>query len=330
MNRGQPVIAVTSLLLDQTMDRLGELGEVVLTSAADLRQGHHHQDQVDAVVSLLADPIDAETLRQLPGALIVANYAVGVNNVDLAEAERLGIYVSNTPDVLTETTADLAFALLLAAARHIGAGERLVRSGRFSGWQPDLLLGVDVHHKTLGVVGYGRIGRAVARRGRGFEMRVLYCDEAPREPCAADERQVDLETLLRESDFVSLHLPLTAESRHLIDRRRLALMKPTAVLVNTARGPVVDEAALAEALAGKRLAAAGLDVYEQEPQVHPDLLALDNVVLAPHLGSSSTETRIAMGETVARNVAAVLRGDPPVNPANAPADPRNRARRSVT
>jgi len=325
MNQGQPVIAVTGLLLDQTMDRLGELGQVVLTTAGDLRAGHHHQDQVDAVVSLLADPIDAVVLQQLPGALIVANYAVGVNNIDLAAAEQLGIYVSNTPDVLTETTADLAFALLLAAARHLGAGERFMRSGRFTGWQPDLLLGVDVHHKTLGVVGYGRIGRAMARRGHGFDMRVLYCARSAREPGCCDARQTDLETLLRESDFVSLHLPLTPESYHLIDRRRLALMKPTAVLVNTARGPVVDEAALVEALAAKHLAAAGLDVYENEPHIQPGLLALDNVVLAPHLGSGSLETRVAMGELVAANVAAVLRGEPPVNAANAPAHPRKRA-----
>ncbi|AHY47510.1 Lactate dehydrogenase and related dehydrogenase [Rubrobacter radiotolerans] len=272
-----------------------------------------------AILSTLTETVDAELLDAAGSGLkVVANLAVGYDNVDVEAATERGVVVTNTPGVLDETTADTAFMLLLAAARRLGEGERLVRSGEWEAWGPKQLTGPDVYGKRLGIVGFGRIGQAVARRARGFGMSVLYHarsrkPEAERE---LDARRMSLDDLLRESDFVSLHTPLTSETEGLIGAREFGLMKREAVLVNTARGPVVDEAALAEALASGEIFAAGLDVYEREPEVHPKLLELENVVLAPHIGSASIETRDRMARLAAENLVAVLEGREPPNRVN--------------
>jgi glyoxylate reductase len=269
-----------------------------------------------ALICHIISTVDEEVLAA-SGLRIVANVAVGYNNIDVGAARRRGVVVTNTPDVLTETTADFAWALLMAAARRVVEADHYARSGRWKVWQWDLLWGADIHGKTLGVVGFGRIGRAVARRGLGFGMRVLYHDTVRAD--AATERElnataVDLPTLLRESDFVSLHTLLTPETRHLINERTLRLMKKTAILVNAARGPVVDEAALVTALREEWIQGAGLDVFEDEPAIHPGLLALRNVTLTPHIASASHETRISMARLAIQNCLAVLEGKPPLTP----------------
>jgi len=254
----------------------------------------------EALLCLLTDRIDAGFLEGARHLRIVANMAVGTDNIDLAAATRLGIAVSNTPDVLTDATADLAFALLLAAARRLAWADRYVRGGGFVGWSPDVGIGLDVTGRTLGIVGAGRIGRAVAERARGFRMEVLF---------HARSGGVTLDELLSRSDFVSLHVPLSAGTRHLIGAREFARMKKTAVLVNTARGPIVDEAALVEALRTGQIAAAGLDVFEHEPALAPGLRDLPQVVLAPHVGSATIATRDRMAEVAAANVIAALNGE---------------------
>ena len=276
----------------------------------------------DGVLTLLTDRVDDEFLDAAgPQLRVVSNYAVGFDNVDLPACTRRGIPVGNTPGVLTDTTADLAFALLMAAARRLPEGDRYVRDGRWKTWGPMLLLGPDVHGSTIGIVGFGRIGQAVARRAQGFGMTVLYHDvnrlpDAVTEPLGAS--YVPLEELLARSDFVSLHVNLTAETRHLMNDRTLALMKPTAVLVNTSRGPVVDQRALADALRGGRIWAAGLDVTDPEPIPMDDpLVGLDNCLIVPHIASASPATRGRMAEMAAANVLAGLRGErlpTPVNP----------------
>jgi glyoxylate reductase len=270
----------------------------------------------EGLLCTLTDRIDAELLDGAPSLKVIANYGVGFEHIDLAGATRRGIPVTNTPGVLTDATADLAFALILATARRIAAGDRRVREGKFTYWAPLLFLGQEVSKKTLGLIGLGRIGQAVAQRARGFGMRVLYHSRTRLAPAAEQELQVAYalrETLLQEADFVSLHVPLTPETRHLIGRRELELMKPTAFLINTARGPVVDEAALVEALRRGQLGGAGLDVYEREPELSPGLTDLDNVVLLPHLGSATIETRTRMGFMAAENLLAGLRGERPPN-----------------
>ena len=268
------------------------------------------------IVAQVMDPIGEDVLST-PGLRIVSNCAVGFDNIDLKAATRHGVLATNTPGVLDDTTADFAFALLMAATRHVAAGDAFIRRGEFHGWAIDMLLGQDIHHSTLGIVGIGRIGRALAKRARGFEMRVLYADDvAPLMQAEEAELRVErrsLESLLRESDLVSLHVPLTPQTRHLIGARQLEMMKPTAVLVNTSRGAVVDEAALAAALKERRIFAAGLDVYEHEPEVDSDLLGLDNVVLAPHIASASVRTRSRMSELAALNLLSGLRGERPPN-----------------
>jgi glyoxylate reductase len=284
----------------------------------------------DAVLCLLTDAVDATVLEaaKAGGVRVFANMAVGFNNIDVAAASRAGVLVTNTPGILTEATADLAWALILAVARRVVEGDHEMRSGRFRGWGPMYMLGGDVTGATLGLIGPGRIATAVAERARGFRMPLLYHGRR-RSPEleALGARAVPLEGLLAESDFVSLHVPLGDATRHLIDARALARMKPTAYLINTARGPVVDEAALVEALREKRIAGAGLDVYEDEPRMAPGLADCPNAVLLPHLGSASVATRAAMSRVAAENVAAVLAGRRPpdlLNPEawhGPPADP---------
>ncbi len=277
-----------------------------------------------AVVTLLTDRVDASFLEAAGDDLrVVANYAVGYDNIDVAACSARGIAVANTPDVLTEATADHAFALLLGVARRLREGHALVASGDWSGWQPLQLLGREVGGATLGIVGMGRIGRAVARRALGFGMRVLYHNRH-RDPQAERElgaRHADLEELLSASDMVSLHVPLTEATRHLIDATALARMKPGAILVNTARGPVVDEAALVDALRSGVLWGAGLDVFEREPAIHAGLRALSNVVLAPHTGSATEGARTAMARLCAEATVAVLSGRKAPNLLNASAVP---------
>jgi glyoxylate reductase len=267
----------------------------------------------DGLLCLLTERIDAALLAAAPKLRGVANYAVGYNNVDLAAAAARGVIVTNTPDVLTETTADLAFALMLATARRLVEGDTLVRRGRWKGWKPDQLLGHDVHGATLGIVGLGRIGAAVARRARGFGMKVLYWNRRRLRRAPAGARYATLPRLLAVSDFVSIHVPLAAATRHLIGAAELARMKRTAIIVNTSRGPVIDEAPLTRALAAGRIAGAGLDVFEREPHVPASLRRLPNVVLAPHVGSATTATRTAMAILAVRNLTAVLAGREPPN-----------------
>ncbi len=273
----------------------------------------------DGLIPTVSDMIDARVMDAAPRLRVIANYGVGYDNIDTAAASGRGLPVTNTPGVLTETTADLTFALMLAAGRRLGEGDRLVRSGRWKGWKPTQLLGQDICGKTLGIVWMGRIGGAVARRARGFGMNVLYYD-AYRLPARAEKsagvRYASFASLLKRSDFVTLHTPLIPETHHLIGAPELRLMKPTAILVNASRGPVVNERALASALRAGRIAGAGLDVYEDEPAVGPALRKLENVVLLPHLGSASIETRAAMGMLAAKNCLAALAGKKPPNLVN--------------
>ncbi len=263
--------------------------------------------------------VQEEVLAAAPRLRVVANVGVGYDNIDVAACTRRGIAVTNTPDVLTDTTADLAFALLMAVARRVVEADRYVRDGRWQRWEWSLLWGADIWGKTLGIWGFGRIGQAMARRGRGFDMRILY-HSRHRAPEALERetgaQYVDRETLLGKSDFLSLHVPLTAETRGFLRARELALMKPTAYLINTARGKVVEEEALVRALKERRIAGAGLDVFEREPRVHPELLALPNVVLAPHIGSATGETRLKMALLAAENLLAALDGKRPPNLVN--------------
>ena len=274
---------------------------------------------VDGVLSTLTEQIDAGFINAAGDRLkVIANMAVGYDNVDLKAANERGIIVTNTPEVLNETTADTAFMLMLAAARRLGEGERIVRSGRWEAWGPKMLLGPDVWGKRLGVLGFGRIGRAVARRAKGFGMEICYWSHSRKEEAEEElgARYLELDELLETCDFFSIHTPLTEETMHLIGAEELRKMKPKAVLVNTSRGPVVNEDALAEALEDERIFAAGLDVYEEEPKVHPKLLELENVVLAPHIGSASIETRNKMAVTAGEDLRAALRGEQPKNPVN--------------
>jgi D-3-phosphoglycerate dehydrogenase len=281
----------------------------------------------EGVLTFLTDRIDAEIIARAEGLRVIANCAVGFDNIDVRAATAHGIIVTNTPDVLTDATADFAWALLMAAARRVAEADRFVRAGRFRGWQPGLLLGAELVGKTLAVIGAGRIGAALALRSRGFRMRVLYVNPTPNTAIEqeAGAQRADLDTALREADFVSLHVPLTAETRHLINAERLAAMKPTAYLVNTSRGPVVDEAALVEALREKRIAGAALDVFEHEPELAPGLADLENVVLAPHIGSGTVETRTRMIMVAAQNVFAAMRGERPPNIVNPEAWEKRRA-----
>ena len=271
--------------------------------------------EADAAICTLTDRVDASMLAEATRLKILANYAVGYNNIDLAAAKARGIVVTNTPDVLTDATADLTWALLLALARRVAEGDAYVRSGDWSGWAPTQMLGTDVAGKTLGIVGMGRIGQAVAQRATGFNMRIRYTSRtgSTLDQLPSQWESRTLPGLLKEADFVSLHVPLNSATHHLIGARQFALMKPTAFLINTARGPVIDEAALVDALLQRRLAGAGLDVFEQEPAFHPSLRELRQVVLLPHLGSATLATRVRMGMICLENIAAVMAGKPAPN-----------------
>jgi glyoxylate reductase len=271
----------------------------------------------DALVTMLSDKMDAEILAAAPKLKIIAQLAVGYDNIDLQEATKRGVAVTNTPEVLTETTADFAWALLMAAARRVVEADRYVRGGLWKvAWHPSMFAGRDIYGATIGIVGAGRIGQAMAKRARGFNMRILYSSHTakPEIEKETDAKHVEMEELLREADFVTLHVPLTSETRHLINAERLKLMKSTAYLISNSRGPVVDEKALYDSLKAGNLAGAGLDVFEQEPKPQSNpLLTLENVVVAPHISSASIETRAKMSEMVAENILAYFRGEKPPN-----------------
>jgi len=314
-------IVVTRRIPDPAIEVLEAAGDVwVSPHDRPLTTGELHEAVAGAhgVVTLLHDRVDDAFLDAAgPELRVVANAAVGYDNIDVAACARRGVVVTNTPGVLTEATADLAFALILMATRRLGEGERLIRAQTPWSWSMFFMLGTGLQGKTLGIVGLGKIGQATARRARAFGMEIAYTGRRRATAEVESElaaRHLPFEELLAEADIVSLHCPLSAETRHLIDAAALARMRPSAFLVNTTRGPVVDEAALAGALRSGAIAGAGLDVFEREPEVHPDLLDLENVVLIPHLGSATVETRTAMGVLAARNAVAVLGGEPDVTP----------------
>lgn len=312
----KPPVLVTKRIYPEAIEFLREHAEVDyvgtdegLTPAAliERARGKH------AIVSQLTDRLSRDVIARLDTSVrVISNVAVGYDNIDIPAATERRILVTNTPGILTDTTADFAFALLLAAARRVVEAHEFVHSGEWSRWGIDLMVGQDVHHRTLGILGMGRIGQAMARRGIGFSMRILYAGNKALETDFPAEF-VSMETLLRESDFVSLHVPLNQRTRHLIGEAELKTMKKTAVLINTARGPVVDEGALAQALKNHMIAAAGIDVFEHEPQVHPDLLNLTNAVLAPHIGTASVATRTRMSMMAVENAVEAIEGRTPPN-----------------
>ena len=316
----RPKVLLTRRWPEPVERRLAERYEVAVNLADEPMTSEAISEalrEFDAVCPTVSDVLSAEVLERGRGqAKIIGNYGVGVNHIDLEASRRLGLVVTNTPDVLTDATAELAILLILMAARRAGEGERHLRAGDWTGWRPTHMIGAEVTGATLGLIGFGRIAQAVARKAHhGLGMRILY--NSRRRASAEIEAECgatfvpSVDDLVAQADFVSLHCPGGPETHHLIDARRLGLMKPTAFLINTARGPVVDEAALAQVLAEGRIAGAGLDVYEREPQAHERLLKLENVVLLPHLGSATAQTRTAMGLRVAKNLDAFFDGEPP-------------------
>ena len=333
MSGRPPKIVVTRRIPEPALDLLRPVGELWVSPhdrPLERAELHAAAEGADALVTLLHDLVDGALLDAAgPQLRCVANVAVGYDNIDVAAATARGIWITNTPGVLTDATADLAMALILMVTRRLGEAERAVRAGQKWSWSMFYMLGHGLQDKTLGIVGLGAIGRATGRRARAFGMRIAYTGTRPA-PADVERslgaRFLELDELLASADIVSLHLPLTDSTRHLLDARRLALMKPTAYLINTARGAIVNEAALAAALDRGALAGAGLDVYEHEPDVHPGLLSRDDAVLLPHLGSATVETRTAMAELAARNVLAVLADERPPTPVNNGfrCDPRDR------
>lgn len=318
----KPSVLVTKRIFPEALEYLRQHAEVEYHDSQESYPPDELLNRLktkDGAVSQLTDKFTAAVMQALPKLRVIANVAVGFDNIDIQAATERNIIVTNTPGVLTETTADFAFALLMAAARRVAEGDRFLRAGRWREWSVDLLCGHDIYGRTLGLLGMGRIGQAVARRARGFQMRVLYHDAVRQDAQSEKDLGVEFvpfETLLRESDFISLHVPLLPETKKLIGAGALAQMKKTAILVNTSRGPVVDEAALAEALANGTIAAAGLDVFEREPAVEPKLLQLENAVLAPHIASGSVDTRKKMCQMAVENAVAALQGRPPANGVN--------------
>lgn len=314
-----PKVLVTRIIPERPLALLKEKAEVRINLEDRAMPAEEMIAQLPGKVALLSmggDPISAKVLEAGKELKIVANDAVGFNNIDLAAATRWKIAATNTPEVLTDTTADLTFALILGVARRVAEADRFVRAGKWVGWKPDLFLGSDIHGKTLGIIGFGRIGMAMAQRALGFNMPILYTDVRPIER-SVEERYlakfVSLKELLREADFITLHVALTPETIHLIGREELGMMKRTAFLINASRGPVIDEKALVEALKSGMIAGAGLDVFEEEPRVTPELLLMDNVLLLPHIGSATFETREKMALVAVNNILSVLRGEIPPN-----------------
>ena len=315
-------VYVTRPVFDEATDRLRREFEVELNTEDRILPKQElisHLRDKDGALTLLTDAIDLEVLQSTQRLKVVANFAVGFNNVALDSATKLGVVVTNTPGVLTETTADFAWTLLMAAARRVVEADKFARAGRFRAWGPKMLLGYDIYGKTLGLVGLGRIGQAVARRAAGFNMRVVFHD-----PESIPERiikelgvtRLPFDELLRVSDFISLHVPLFPETHHLLNDHTFALMKPTCIVINTSRGPVVDEKALVRAVREGKIAGAGLDVFEREPEIEPELFAMENVILAPHIASASHETRLRMCMMAADNLIAALKGERPPNLVN--------------
>lgn len=311
-------VCVTRVIPQPGIDLLRRYFEVDVNESDQPYSEHvlrEYAGRYDAFVTLLTDKIDSSILDAGRGKLkVVANVAVGFDNIDVDAATKHGTMVTNTPGVLTDTTADFVWALILAIGRRVVEADRYFRAGKFQGWSMMLLLGDDIHGSTLGIVGFGRIGQAVAKRATGFGMRILYFDpviQADEVACRVGARKVELDTLLRESDFVTLHTPLAPETHHLISDPQLAMMKSTAYLVNTSRGPIVDEAALARALRNREIAGAALDVFEQEPKAKAELLDLENIILAPHIASASVATRTRMATMAAENVIVALGGQRP-------------------
>lgn len=316
-------VFVTRKIPEVGLEKLREAGHEVVVSEKDgvlsreelllaLSDGGY-----EAILSLLTDSIDAEVFAKAPEVKICANYAVGFNNIDVEAAKSAGVIVTNTPGVLSNTVAEYAFALIMAVTKRIPEADRFTRAGKYEGWAPELLLGSDLEGKTLGIVGAGAIGRMVAEKAqKGLGMKVIYSDikDCEELEAAIDCTYVSLETVMAEADIISVHTPLLPATHHLINAEQIARMKPTSYLINTSRGPVVEEAALAVALKEGKIAGAGLDVFEEEPAVHPDLMELDNVVITPHIASASRETRDKMSLMAAENIIAVLSGGEPVNP----------------
>jgi len=321
-------VYVTRQLPQSALDRLADEVDYQVNPEDRVLTREELLDAVqgaDGLLALLTDTIDEEVIAAGKNLRIIANYAVGYNNIDVAAATSAGILVTNTPGVLTESTADLTWALLMAVARRLVEGDRFMRAGKYVGWAPLLLLGSDVYGKTLGVVGMGRTGQAVAGRAIGFDMQVLYTDLYELPPVAEqllNAQKVELHELLARSDFVSLHLPLTPATHHFIGAEQLKAMKCTAYLINASRGPIVDEVALVEALRNGEIAGAALDVFEDEPAMKPGLADLDNVVVVPHLGSASIETRTAMADLAVDNLLAFFAGEEPPTPVNPEVLPR--------
>lgn len=316
-------IYVTRRIPERGIKMLKEKGYEVYVSAKDGVLTKEEllsalkEKQYDAVISLLTDTIDSEVFEVAPSVKIFANYAVGFNNIDLNTAKEKGVIVSNTPDVLTHTVAEHAFALMLSLASRVAEGDRYMRSGKYIGWDPLLLLGTDLRGKTLGILGAGRIGRDLAEQSsKGFSMKIIYYDISRNESLEKDYRaefKETVEEVLKEADFVSIHVPLLPSTKHLINAERLRMMKKTSYLINTSRGPVVDESALVEALKNGIIAGAGLDVFENEPALAPGLVELENVVITPHIASATVETREKMSEVAALNIIEVLEGRPALN-----------------
>lgn len=319
----RPRVYVTRRLPQPALDIIRPIADFTLWDREDVPPSREvllrEVTQVDGLLSLLTDRIDGEVMDAAPRLRVVSNFAVGFDNIDIPAATQRRIVVTNTPEVLTETVADFAFCLMLAASRRLVEGDRYARDGKWKTWEPLLLAGQDMYRATLGLIGLGRIGSAVARRAKGFEMRVMYYDPFRREDL---EQSLQIEyrpftDVLRQADFISVHVPLSEQTRHLIRRDQFSMMKPTAVFVNTSRGPVVDQQALAEALAARRIFAAGIDVFEREPVPTDDpLLAQGNAIVAPHIASASIPTRIRMATLAAENLVAVLQGKRPPNPVN--------------
>jgi len=319
-------IVVTLQIPEPGPEILAGAGQVVVRqerSELDENQLIDLLQQADGLVAMLTDPVTERVLSNCPRLRVVGNYAVGTDNIDLEAAANLGVWVTNTPGVLTDSTADLTIALLLAVTRRVVEGDHLVRTGGFGTWAPEFMLGTSIHGKRLGIIGLGRIGAAVARRAAAFGMEICYTSRSEHPEAAVHGwKRLSLDQLLATSHVISIHTPLTAKTRHLIDEHAISLMRDDAILINTSRGEVVDEAALASALAEKRIRGAGLDVFEEEPLVHETLLGLKNVVLLPHVGSATIETRSEMSRVVATDVARVLNGKTPYHPVVTPRSPR--------